>query len=170
MCQGQLYARKLAVCVIVGTLSGMTTQTVGTPTANDDGEVSTWIPDDRSFGARLALVRWRMQWNMKEAAAECGVSPATWRLWEIEGALPRDMVGTGRKIARRTKCDLGWLIDIPELRGASAIAPYLSLTEQPTSKPHHPHGNRPNGHPPASRPPGVRRTVSVQRAGMRKAA
>jgi hypothetical protein len=122
LCQGQVYAIILDWCVIAGNLWRMTTQTAGTQPRNGDGEPAPWIPDDTSFGARLALVRWRMQWNMKEAAAACGISAATWRLWEVEGALPRDIVGTGRKIARKSGCDLGWLIDIPELRGVPTIA------------------------------------------------
>ncbi len=68
-----------------------------------------WIQDDSTFGARLALVRFRMGWNMKEAALACGVPAASWRGWEADGSLPRDYVAICRVISSRTLCDYGWL-------------------------------------------------------------
>jgi hypothetical protein len=73
-----------------------------------------WVPsvlDD--FGARLALVRHRMRWNVKEAALACGLPAASWRGWELEGRPPRDYLGTVTRIARRTGCDMVWLAGFP---------------------------------------------------------
>jgi hypothetical protein len=55
-----------------------------------------------------------MGWNLKEAARECGLPAATWRLWE-EGAAPRNLVTICMAIRSRTGVDLDWL-----LRGPSA--------------------------------------------------
>ena len=86
------------------TIVGMTTQAIGTGT---DG----WVPDDSTFGARLALVRQRMEWgNVTEAATACGIPVETWRSWE-RGGLPRDIVGTCRRISLRTDCRYDWLLD-----------------------------------------------------------
>jgi len=92
----------------------MTTDTV---TAQTTG---AWVPTDHSFAARLALVRHRMGWNIKEAARECGQPAATWRLWEVEGTTPRDQVKLGRIIATRTGCDYLWLVHGPD-RGGDAL-------------------------------------------------
>ena len=67
-------------------------------------------PDASQFGARLALVRHKMKWNVKEAALACGLPPATWRAWESTGALPRDYLGACRAIAQRANIDLDWLV------------------------------------------------------------
>ena len=50
-----------------------------------------WRPDLSAFGARLALVRQRMGWNVKEAADHCRLPPQSWRSWEA-GRTPRDLV------------------------------------------------------------------------------
>lgn len=68
-----------------------------------------WIPDDSTFGARLALVRWKLQWNVKEAADACGLNDQSWRNWE-SGKLPRDIVTTARTIADITGCSEKWLV------------------------------------------------------------
>lgn len=82
-------------------LVGMTTQPA------DSG----WVPDDSTFGARLALVRQQMQWgNVAEAAKECGFPTQTWRTWE-QGGLPRDLVAVCRRISARTDCRYDWLLD-----------------------------------------------------------
>lgn len=73
-----------------------------------------WTVDDSTFGARLALVRQRMSWNIKQAARECGIPAASWGSWE-NGALPRDYTMKCRLIAERTGCDYGWLLDGPGL-------------------------------------------------------
>lgn len=77
-----------------------------------------WIADDSTFGARLALVRQRMQWgNVKEAALACGLPPESWRTWERDGVTPRRVVEIAAKIADRTGCDFGWLLEPKRLRG-----------------------------------------------------
>lgn len=80
-----------------------------------------WTVDDSTYGARLALIRQRMQWNIKEAARECGVPAASWGTWE-NGATPRKLVEISTLIAQRTGCDLGWLIAGPLMTGRAEIA------------------------------------------------
>lgn len=70
---------------------------------------ASWIPDASSFGARLALVRWRMGWNMKEAARECGITQNSWANWEA-GAHPRNYVESVNRIVLRTRVDKIWLM------------------------------------------------------------
>lgn len=83
-----------------------------------------WVPDDGQFGARLALVRQRMGWgNVKEAALACGLPVESWRGWERDGRLPRDLIGAGRAVAARTGCDLGWLIGVPRGDGIADQGP-----------------------------------------------
>lgn len=73
--------------------------------------VTEWIPDDASFGARLALIRHHMGWgNVKQAARECGLSVESWRRWERDNRLPRDVVDRVRMISARTGCDFDWLL------------------------------------------------------------
>lgn len=78
----------------------MTSEAIGT----------NWIPDTSTFGARLALVRWRMGWNLKEAATECNVGQNSWGNWE-EGAMPRNYVEIVNRIVLRTRVNKLWLID-----------------------------------------------------------
>jgi hypothetical protein len=93
-----------------------------------------WIADDSSFGARLALVRQRMQWgNVKEAADACGIPVESWRRWERDGRAPRDVVDQARKIADRTGADFGWLLD-PRLRGRTQVTAYSKTP--PVAAPH----------------------------------
>lgn len=76
-----------------------------------------WIADDSTFGARLALVRQRMGWgNLKEAADACGIAVETWRRWERDNVIPRDVVERAWQIAERTGCDYLWLLHGPKLR------------------------------------------------------
>lgn len=70
----------------------------------------SWIPNTDTFGARLALLRWRMGWNQKEAALACGLSQASWRGWELDGRGPRDLAEVASKIAERTGADKYWII------------------------------------------------------------
>lgn len=71
-----------------------------------------WTANDATFGARLALIRQRMEWNVKEAALACGIPPQSWRTWET-GVMPHG----GRyfelcaQIAGTVHCDYGWLVD-----------------------------------------------------------
>jgi len=73
-----------------------------------------WTVNDATFAARLALVRMRMGWNVKEAARECGQAPATWRMWEIDGILPRHHVQVAKQISDRSGCDYLWLLLGPD--------------------------------------------------------
>ncbi len=82
-----------------------------------------WVPDVASFGTRLVLVRHQMGWNAKEAALACGISPQSWRDWELFGRKPRDYEGVCKQIAERTQCDLIWLMTgDPNLLVAAAAA------------------------------------------------
>lgn len=74
----------------------------------------TWMPTLDSFGARLALVRQRMGWNVKEAAVACGLPPENWRRWERDGLEPRRIVTIAVAISTRTGCDLDWLVYGPK--------------------------------------------------------
>lgn len=73
-----------------------------------------WTMDDSTFGARLALVRLKMDWNVKQAARECGQAAATWRSWEMDGVEPRRLREVCRAIATRTGCSYLWLLDGPD--------------------------------------------------------
>ena len=62
--------------------------------------MEAWTADDRTFGARLALVRQHMGWgNVKEAALACGLPPETWRTWERDNVKPRNYEEVCVKIA-----------------------------------------------------------------------
>lgn len=71
---------------------------------------NNWRVDASTFGARLALIRWQMGWNMKEAAIGCGLPAQSWRTWEIDGTTPRDIVAIAKQISERTRCDYLWLL------------------------------------------------------------
>jgi hypothetical protein len=91
----------------------MTTEVLGS-TANTS---QPWIPDDSTFGARLALIRQRMGWgNVKEAATACGLPTESWRTWERDGVEPRGLTRIARQIADRSGCSYPWLLDGPGLR------------------------------------------------------
>lgn len=91
-------------------------------TSHDERMTAGWTADDSSLGARLALVRHRMGWNVKEAAKECGVPAASWRSWE-EGAQPRRLLDILRGIAERTGCDYMWLLMGPRATSEQHPAP-----------------------------------------------
>ena len=118
-----------------------------------------WTVDDSTFGARLALVRQKMDWNIKEAARECGLPGASWRTWERDGVQPRDKDEIAWRIAERTGCDYGWLLGGPRLTTYAANRP--ATGPQANSRyPRGAEGTRPNGYPnrtspdPATRRPG----------------
>ncbi len=67
-----------------------------------------WIPTTATFAARLALVRHRMGWNLKEAATECGLAMNAWARFE-DGIAPRNLIETVDKISARTGVDRFWL-------------------------------------------------------------
>jgi len=129
-----------------------------------------WTVDDSTFGARLALVRQRMRWNIKEAARECGIPAASWGTWE-DGAMPRRYVEMCRLIAERTGADYGWLLDGPGLRGG--VSPrtthgYSTVTEPPPAHIDRPRDNRPAGRPVGAVPANVSRTAYLARPPRRR--
>lgn len=75
-----------------------------------DASASRWVPTTGTFGARLALLRHEMRWNLKEAALACGVPQASWREWELKGRDPRGLQEIVAKIAERTGVDDYWLL------------------------------------------------------------
>lgn len=87
-----------------------------------------WTVDDSTFGARLALVRQRMQWNIKEAARECGIPAASWGTWE-NGAMPRRYTEMCRLISQRTGCDHAWLLDGPMVKTNQSLTVDLADLE-----------------------------------------
>lgn len=68
-----------------------------------------WTPTDETLGARLAMVRWRMGWNVKEAADACGFNNQSWHNWE-HGGHPRDYIAVCQKIAAESGCSMRWLV------------------------------------------------------------
>jgi transcriptional regulator with XRE-family HTH domain len=75
-----------------------------------------WEPTLDTFGARLAAIRHKLGWNVKEAALACGLPPQNWRNWEA-GDEPRRLVTIAMAIAGRTGVGLDWLVYGPD-RGA----------------------------------------------------
>lgn len=94
-----------------------------TTTPHQQHTAKGWMPDDSTFGARLALIRQRMQWgNVREAAVACGIPTESWRTWERDNVTPRRLVEMCTLIAQRTGCDLGWLIAGPAMVGRVEVA------------------------------------------------
>lgn len=62
------------------------------------------------FGARLALIRWRMGWNQKEAALACGLPQSSWREWELSGRVPHNLVEVAARISRATGLSDYWIM------------------------------------------------------------
>lgn len=90
-----------------------------------------WIPDTSTFGARLALVRWKMGWNLKEAATECNFSQNSWAQWE-DGSMPRNFIEAVNRIVLRTRVNRVWLMTgegSPEPERATSD--YLSVGSRP---------------------------------------
>lgn len=104
-----------------------------------------WTVDDGTFGARLALVRQRMQWNIKEAARECGVPAASWGTWEA-GSLPRRYTEICRLIADRTGASYLWLLTGPQGQ-TRTMASYPSPSSRVADPGSRPRDNRPAGRP-----------------------
>ena len=69
-----------------------------------------WVPRDDTFGARLALVRQRFGWNLKEASLACGLPQNSWLEWESKGRVPRNLVEVAARISDITGADDYWLI------------------------------------------------------------
>ena len=107
-----------------------------TTTPHQQQAAKGWMPDDTTFGARLALIRQRMQWgNVREAATECGIPPESWRTWERDNVTPRRVVDISTRIAQRTGCDLGWLIAGSAMAGRMEIATGASADPNQDSGP-----------------------------------
>lgn len=68
-----------------------------------------WIPATDTFGARLALVRWHMGWNIAEAERECALTQNTWAGYE-SGREPRRYVEIVNRIVLRTSVNKIWLM------------------------------------------------------------
>jgi transcriptional regulator with XRE-family HTH domain len=69
-----------------------------------------WVPE-LTFGARLALIRQRYGWNVKEAAIACRLPVQSWRGWERDHMQPRRYVEVCRMIAEATGADYDWVLD-----------------------------------------------------------
>ncbi|WP_148310176.1 helix-turn-helix domain-containing protein, partial [Nocardia otitidiscaviarum] len=83
-----------------------------------------WVPQLDTFGARLAVLRHKMGWNAKEAAAACGFAQASWRDWEINGRLPRDLPGVCQQIENATGVHHVWLmtgVDVTTPAGTAGV-------------------------------------------------
>jgi len=92
-------------------------------------DTERWVPDGHTFAARLALIRQRMGWNIKEAARACGLSDSSWREWELSDRRPRDYEYVCKQIANVAWCDLHWL-----MTGAPMVPPHPP--GQPFRPPH----------------------------------
>lgn len=150
-----------------------------TTTPHQQQAAKGWMPDDSTFGARLALIRQRMQWgNVREAAIACSIPPESWRTWERDGVTPRKLVEMATLISERTGCDLGWLVAGPALAGRMEIAPTTDVSNSGSRQLDHAvdvtsitsavnRPNRPSGQPVS---PSRRRPVSVRTPGYTMAA
>lgn len=100
----------------------MSAESVPTPTPVPVG----WEPDLNTFGARLALIRQRLRWNVKEAAVACGIAPQSWRQWEA-GMSCRNQEQVARQVADVTGCNYLWLFagpnPVPDTRRRSVVIP-----------------------------------------------
>lgn len=90
-----------------------------------EAQAQGWIGTDDTFGARLALIRQRMGWNIAEAARECGLGTENWRLWEQAGRTPSKLVTIAMAIATRSGCDYLWLVHGPQRGGAVRTTSFL---------------------------------------------
>lgn len=90
-------------------------------TATHGESITTgWVPDDSTFGARLAMIRFQKGWGGAVVAGDrTNVRPETWRAWENgTNKNPRNYEEIVAKIARKSGCDAGWLYGGRELTGA----------------------------------------------------
>lgn len=121
-----------------------------------------WTVNDGEFGARLALVRQRMKWNIKEAATECGLPAASWASWEA-GSMPRRYAEVCEKIAQRTGADFLWLMAGPgRVPRPQAIREYSQVADR-LDQLSRPRDNRPSGHPAPAAAAGPTRTAYLPR-------
>lgn len=96
------------------------------PTSQRD-DLPAWVPSDLEFGTRLAMIRQKMQWNLSQAALECGLGQNDWARYE-DGVKPRDIVAVADKISGRTGVDYSWL-----LIGVPSPPPVTEAGESPLS-------------------------------------
>lgn len=83
---------------------------MGDMSLNTD-DTTKWVPSSKSFGARLALVRHGMGWNISEAAEACGIAEGNWREWELNGRSPHNLAEKVEKIAAAARnVDDYWLL------------------------------------------------------------
>lgn len=141
----------------------MTTEVLGSTTAKPEPPAS-WIPDDSTFGARLALIRQRMAWgNVKEAATACGLPAESWRTWERDGVEPRGLLRVAKQISDRTGCDYAWLVGGSALRASPSTTPRYGTSAERAAKrrtpPTRPKNRKPDGHPDPARTARVPRTT-----------
>ena len=90
-----------------------------------------WIPSDDAFAARLALIRNRKGWNVKEAAMACGVAPQSWRNWEL-GVRPHDFQQACEVIAEHSGANINWLAlgsGAPGSIRSSVTTPFLGAPD-----------------------------------------
>jgi transcriptional regulator with XRE-family HTH domain len=97
---------------------------------------------DLTFGARLALIRHKMGWNIKEAATACGVPPQSWRGWELNAREPHRLTTISMAIASRTGVDYLWLVHGPNrggaiTRSASILGPHVLTAIGASERPIH---------------------------------
>ena len=90
------------------------TQARTEPATAERAAARGWTVNDSTFGARLALIRQHMDWNLKEAALACNVPAQTWTNWERKGQDPQRLHAVVRQIADRSGCDYLWLLAGPE--------------------------------------------------------
>jgi hypothetical protein len=128
------------------------------------GQTGTgWTVDDSTFGARLALVRLRMDWNLKEAAKECALPAASWRTWERDGVSPRRIVEIARLISLRTGCSYLWLLTGSVSGGESrpVTHAYPTMTPRTVARPpNRPAHGTPDGRRDQRRPELLRKMVA----------
>lgn len=100
---------------------------------------TNWIPDTDSLGARLALVRWRMGWNLAEAERECHLTQNTWGGYE-GGRSPRNLIEVINRIVLRTQVSKIWLMTgegspEPEERALDYGGVVSALSDHPRYRP-----------------------------------
>lgn len=128
-----------------------------------------WIPNDETFGARLALIRQKMGWgNVAEAALACGLPANSWRNWERDNRNPRNIVEIAEAVSNRTGADFDWLLRgqrVPGRAGRQSTGESLVVAGQPRSKRRGQVTTQPSG--PLTRvapSPGFPRTVRIPRS------
>lgn len=90
----------------LGTMAYLSRMALTDTTMHEEGRR---VPLD-TFAARLAVIRIAMGWSgVEEAAEACGINRETWRGWEKDGRMPRDLAATARRIEEHTGYDATWV-------------------------------------------------------------